>query len=86
MQAEIVEEDIGISGVRERYDLEYSQALGASVEQDEAVGHAVRENVCVAMADLAEKMPIQGLGSLQQNLGEHDDTADVAQEESAWAS
>ena len=38
----------------ERYDLEYSQAHKPPVEQDEAVGHAVREMyMCSAMADLA---------------------------------
>ena len=46
----------------ERYDLEYSQAHKPPVEQDEAVGHAVREMyMCSAMADLAGEDADSGL-------------------------
>ena len=46
----------------ERYDLEYSQAHKPPVEQDEAVGHAVRDMyMCAAMADLAVECEDQEL-------------------------
>ena len=55
----------------ERYDLEYSQAHKPPVEQDEAVGHAVREMyMCSAMADLAgEDADSAAYGSLPAEFG-----------------
>ena len=53
----------------ERYDLEYSQAHKPPVEQDEAVGHAVREMyMCSAMADLAGENDDQQLKDACQRI------------------